>query len=353
MNNYNINLDEYKLLKNINSDYLPHILDDIFNTGYNIWIKNYIKNDLSIDHNQITENKLSSNKGQLGENVIINILKEKFQDFQIDNMSKIPHSGDIQITFPSKNKTIIEVKNYNKTIDQEQIDKLKFDMKFSNIYFAIFISLNSGIVGKKRFDLDNFYFNKHNYYILYLPYSMHKSIPSRKYMISHNSYEESIYNLTLKLEFAICIMQSISDKFIKSNNYNFVNTDLDYLIQEFNNFFDEFRIVKSSSIKLEENIKKTLESHINVIKDFESNIKNNINKLINKKLNIKLFVNDNKFYIKNLKINFNWNIYNNSIIIGKIININNIYDLLIQYNNILINEFFNNLDECINYINNL
>ena len=34
---------------------------------------------------------------------------------------------------------IIEVKNYNKTIDQCEIDKLKFDMKFNKISYAIFI----------------------------------------------------------------------------------------------------------------------------------------------------------------------------------------------------------------------
>jgi hypothetical protein len=351
--NVPINLDKYSLLKNINEEYLPYILDDIINNGYNIWVKNFINNEITTDFNNITQNKLSSTKGQIGENVVQDILVEKFQDFQIENTSKIPHSGDIQVTFPSKNKIIIEVKNYNKTIDQEQLDKLRFDMKFSNIYFAIFISLNSGIVGKKRFDLETFYYNKQNYYILYLPYSMHKTIPNRKYIITHNSIEDSIYNLTLKIEFGICIMQSISDKFLKNNNKQSINTDIDYLIQEFNNFYEEFRTIKNSCTKLEDNIKKSVESHINVIKDFEFSIKNNINKLINKKINIKLLTNSTNYEIKNSNYANNWDIFINNILVGKIIKFKIYYDLLLKHNDVTINEIFTEFIECVEFLDNL
>ena len=217
--NYQLDLTEFKLLSNISPDYLPFVLNDIFSIGYNTWIKNFIRNDPSIlnlnlnptqTENNITDSKLTS-KGQTGENIVIDILKEKFPDFQIENTSKYPQSGDIQVTTTNKIKMIIEVKNYNKTIDQEQIDKLKFDMKFSNINLSIMISLNSGIVGKKRFEIESFYFNKRNNYIIYIPYSMHKLIPNKKYMISHNSLDDSIYNLTLKIEYSVCIIQSIGE----------------------------------------------------------------------------------------------------------------------------------------------
>jgi hypothetical protein len=356
--NYQIDIGKHPMLKNINSDYLPHILDEIFGIGYNLWVKNFIRNDIILNdtQNSITENKQSSNKGQSGESIVIDIIKDKFQDIQIENTSKIPHSGDIQIVLTNKKKIIVEVKNYNNTINQDQIDKLKFDMKFSGINYAIFISLNSGIVGRKRFEIETFYFEKSNYYIIYIPYSMHKNIPSRKYMISHNSIEDSTYNLTLKLEFSICIIQSISDSIIKFNNNIILTNDFDYLIHEFNNFYDDFRNVKSSSLKLEENIKKNLDSHLSVIKEYELNIKNNINKLIDKKLkNYAATKKYQEFNENNLILisDNNWNIFINNQIVGKIILFDKKYDLVISNSKYYIHEIFDSIQQCINFIQNI
>ncbi len=359
-NNYNylIDINKHGILKNISPEYLPHVLDEIFGIGYNIWIKNFIRNDIVLNdtQNAITESKQSSNKGQSGESIVIDIIKDKFQDIQIENTSKIPHAGDIQICFNNKKKVIIEVKNYNNTINQDQIDKLKFDMKFSNINYAIFISLNSGIVGRKRFEIETFYFEKSNYYIIYIPYSMHKNIPTRKYIISHNSIEDSTYNLGLKLEFSICIIQSISDSVIKFNNNTIINNDFDYLINQFNNFYDEFRNVKSSCLKLEENIKKNLDSHLSVIKEYELNIKNNINKLIDKKLknyySNKKYKNFNSDNIILLSDNI-WDIYFHNEIIGKIILIDKKYDLVISNYKYYINEIFDSIEQCVYFIQNI
>ncbi len=352
-------LNKYPLLKNINQEYLPTIYQEIFESGYNCWIRNFIKNDIvESQSNNITENKISSTKGQIGENTVIDIIQEKFPDFIVENTSKIPHAGDIQITLPSKKKMIIEVKNYNKTVDQDQIDKLKFDMKFSSITFAIFVSLNSGIVGKKRFDLDVFTFNKKNYHILYLPYSLQKTIPNKKYIINYNSFHESIYNLTLKIEFSICIMTSLINSILKSTNKSTWTTDLDYLIHQFSVLFEEFRSVKNSYSRLEENIKKALESHLNVIKDFEHNIKSKINKLVDKKLGIGIIKKplSDTVFIKIDNESENYNIFYDSDqtnLIGKIVKIGNIYDLLINYDDIFISELFENFDECINFLHKI
>ncbi len=356
--NFNIDIDKYKILKNINQDYLPHVLDEIFGIGFNVWIKNYIRNDivLSETQNNITESKLSSSKGQHGENIVIDLIIDRFKDIQVENTSKIPHHGDIQLTLQNNQKIIVEVKNYNNTINQEQIDKLKFDMKFCSINYAIFISLNSGIVGKKRFELETFYHNKSNYYILYLPYSMHKTIPNRKYIITHNSYDESIFNLSTKVEFSLCILQSISDSIIKFNCTSVFNTDFDYLINELNCFFDEFKSVKNSCYKLEDNIKKNIESHLSIIKEYEFNIKNKINNLIVKKLNKKnigRYYQKDKIIIKNT--DNDWDIFYCENIIGKItwFPCSDNYDLVIYNSKYFINEFFNTFDECVEFIDKL
>jgi hypothetical protein len=384
---YNIDLNKFKLLGNISPDFIEFVIDDIFNLGYNTWVKNFIKNDPNIltnlnqnqyqnqTDNNITDSKLTS-KGQSGENIVLDILKDKFPDFQIENTSKFAHHGDIQVTTTNKIKIIVEVKNYNKTVDQEQIDKLKFDMKFTNINLAILISLNSGIVGRKRFEIESFYFNKTFNYIIHIPYSMHKVIPNKKYMITHNSIDDSIYNLMIKIEYSISIISSIGENLLSNKNKqnNISDKNIDVLIQNLEKFYDEFKIVKYSCIKLEENIKKSLDSHLTIIKDYESNIKSNINNLITKKFNQNIinFNNDNKIIkpiinIINVNINkdkdkdkdkdninyLNQEIYLNELLIGKIIQINKTFDLLIHYQKQIINEFFTEYDDCIGFLNSI
>ena len=347
---FQINLNKFPIIGQINENYKIFILEEIFSLGYNAYLRNYIKNEnILIESNSITENKTSS-KGILGESIVYDILINKFSDYQIENTSKIAHSGDIQVILPSKNKIIVEVKNYNKTIDQDQIEKIKFDMKFSSIYYAIFISLNSGIVGKKKFEIEIFYYNKQNYYIIYLPFAMHKISPSKKNIIFHNNLEDSVLNLTLKLEYSICIISSIAEKFCKSNiEHNYNNNNLDEILNELNKYYDEYKIIKNSAIKMEENIKKILDNHLITIKDYENNIKNNINKLINKKIinNINKKINIEE-YNKTV-----WNIFVNNIIFGKICIIKNKYDLLINYNNITVWEEFDDFDECKKVINKI
>ena len=362
--NYKISKLKYPLLEQIDGYKIPFVIDEIFELGYNYYLKNLIKIDIQNNLSQvsntitntITESKLSTSKGGIGENLVMDILIDRFSTYQINNTSKIPHSGDIQLTVPSGNKIIVEVKNYNKTIDQDQIDKLKFDMRFSNITGAIFISLNSGIVGKKRFELETFKYNMQDYYIIYIPYSMHKILPNKKNIITHNSIDDSICNLTIRLEFGICIMQNIIDK-IKNNficSKNLSNIDLDFVTNQFNLFYDEFKIVKNSTNRLEENIKKNLESHTNSIKEFENLIIKKINKLIKKKITNYM---EFDIQIKNIKINLNeynnWNILIDNKFSGMVVKISNIYDLLLNYNKIIIDKQFNNFDECCNFIKNI
>jgi hypothetical protein len=183
-------------------------------------------------------------------------------------------------------------------------------------------------------------------------------------MISHNSIDESVSNLTFKVEFSICIMTSIADKFSKPyfNRLQYEkNKNLDHLIDEFNKFYDEYRIIKNSAVKMEDSIKKSLESHVSVIKDYENNIRNNINKLINKKINIfkdelveKVDNNNdiNKIVIKKCSKN-NWNIMINNVLYGKILFINKKYDLLFVFNKTIIQQEFNNLESCEKILYNL
>jgi hypothetical protein len=364
--NYQINLEKYNLLKKINPDYLATIIDDIFDNGYQQYVRNFIKNESIVDNtiknNNITENRYSSTKGQIGENIVNDILLERFQDYNIENTGKIPHSGDFQLTLTNKNKLIIEVKNYNKTVDHNEIDKLKFDMKFNKINYAIFISLNSGIVGRKKFQFESFYHDKNYYYILYVPYGMHKIMPTKKYIIQHNSIEDSLINLSIKLEFCICVLDNLSSTLIKPNlnHIKYYNLDnyIDYLLTELNLFYDEYMLLLQSSLKFDESIKKLVDNHLQNIKDYEVSIKNKINELVKQKSKLKHIeqskqIKKPEYYLKKYDNN-NWDIICIDII-GKIIKINDTFDLLMMYNNEIYNEQYDSFEETLiglNYIIN-
>jgi hypothetical protein len=371
---YQINLEKYSLLKKINPDYLATIIDDIFDNGYQQYVRNFIKNESTVDNtvkvNNITENKYSSStKGQSGENIVNDILLERFQDYNIENTGKIPHSGDFQLTLTNKNRLIIEVKNYNKTVDHNEIDKLKFDMKFNKINYAIFISLNSGIVGRKKFQFESFYHDKNYYYILYVPYGMHKIMPTKKYIIQHNGIEDSLINLSIKLEFCICVLDNLSSTLIKPNlnHIKYYNLDnyIDYLLTELNLFYDEYMLLLQSSLKFDESIKKLVDNHLQNIKDYEASIKNKINELVKQKCKLKHIEQSNQikkpddylkkpdYYLKKYNNN-NWDIIYVDII-GKIIKIGDTFDLLMKYNNEIYNEQYDSFEECLiglNYILN-
>ena len=370
---FNINLEKYTLLKKVDPDLRNTIIDEIIENGYNNYVRGFIRENnivSNIVNHNITESKFSVNKGQIGENVVYEILLDKFSDYIIENMSKIPHSGDIQITLPKNkenislvNKIIVEVKNYNKTVDQSEIDKLKFDMKFNKINYSLLLSLNSGIVGKKRFQFESFYHDNEYYYILYIPYGMHKLVPTKKNIIIHNSLEESISNLSIKLEFSICIMSNLITSLIKRDqgliSYNDLDKNVDVLISELNKIYEEFILIKQSSIKMEDTIKKSLEINSQNIKEFEIGIKNRINQLVNIKINNNSSNENNKNNNYNKKSNYkisqfennNWNIFINNMLIGKIILYDNIYDLLIMINEKYHNVQYDSYEKIINNIN--
>ncbi len=364
-----IDLNKYSLLSKINTDFLNVILKDIFDNGYNNYVKglmNNTNNNLinllnstpeNETNNKITDNKTSSSKGQLGENLVYDIITEKFPDLIIENTSRIPHSGDLQLTLSSGNKIMCEIKNYNKTVDLHELEKMKFDMKFNNIYCGIFVSLNSGIVGKKRVDIETFYHNKSHYYIFYIPYASHRIIPTRKYMISHNSIDETILNLSVKLESSICMFINLSNNILTHTVNNKISkSSLNDLIIELNNYYLDFGNIKQSALKLEDNLKKTLDYHINTIKEHENTLKKRINSLINFHCNIdKLTLNESKFtnsvnivQLSNVMWDFDKSIYQ-----GKIIKINDLYDVLITAEKHIWNEQFNSYIDCIDYINNI
>jgi len=107
-----------------------------------------IINDLNVNTLNISTSLQQNHiKGLIGENQIFEFFKIHFPNYFIENVSHIPHNGDLKLYISDINEyVIIEIKNYKNTIDQQQIDKLYYDMEFTGIKLSIFISLKSNIV---------------------------------------------------------------------------------------------------------------------------------------------------------------------------------------------------------------
>lgn len=88
------------------------------------------------------ESELPVLRGQVGEDFIESILRERFSD--ITNMTKIPKSGDITLWIGGR-KTIIEVKNYTNPVPTSGVEKFRRDLSTAGADSGVFISLQSPI----------------------------------------------------------------------------------------------------------------------------------------------------------------------------------------------------------------
>ncbi len=85
----------------------------------------------------------SQNLGVQGEMRVFNALSK---EFNIENTTQKDKSGDFQVNFHGR-LYLIEIKNYTANVPYNQITKLHNDISGTNAHGALFISLNSKIVG--------------------------------------------------------------------------------------------------------------------------------------------------------------------------------------------------------------
>ena len=87
-------------------------------------------------------------KGQIGEDHVEKILREKFTGVQ--NVAKNARSGDLSLLYEHK-KTVIEVKNYSNPVPTAQVEKFQRDLFTTGASAGVFISLRTPITGIQGF----------------------------------------------------------------------------------------------------------------------------------------------------------------------------------------------------------
>lgn len=383
----NENIQYLSIVNEINNNDKNNFLNYILNLGFKEYIKlkninfnNTFLSNNSLDNNNnllnnldlIIENKTnklfnlineikqetiidkSNNiKGITGENIIFDFFKINFSNYTLEDTSQIPHSGDLKIYIPEISENVlIEVKNYKNTIDQKQIDKLYYDLNYTGINYAIFISIKSNIVNKKNnieWEIKNnkviiFISNFTNELLflgIYILLNLHTILKNNKQIINNNINENellylinniliqkntinqlkhnilllhdnvskdilNIYNLVIKYE---------NELFYNINNLKgLINKNIDNYSKPINNNdiihqINEIIINKNLLNTLELIISHFLDTHyIEIIDNKKIIIKKNENILYTIKIlksSLNLITHDN-IEIKNIDIN-NWN----------------------------------------------
>lgn len=122
--------------------------------------KKYSEHKLSLDQISTSFDELmnikqnSSKKGKLGEHLAIRTLKQKYPNFEIEDRTGIGHEGDCYVYSDEYGKILFEFKTYTNSINKDEVNKFKRDVDSTNSSYGILISHTSGIVGKKRIDIE-------------------------------------------------------------------------------------------------------------------------------------------------------------------------------------------------------
>ena len=151
--NSNITTTEQRLdtrINEIKNSTEKHILDikDIYSSNQSN--QSLLQNNVS---ELLKKMEISSVKGKCSENILFNILQSLYSTAQIDIVGEQKETGDIILTRKNKPKILIENKNWNKNVVQDEVKKFIRDVETQNCC-GLFLSQNFGIANKENFEIN-------------------------------------------------------------------------------------------------------------------------------------------------------------------------------------------------------
>jgi len=272
--------DKYKMLFSLKKREREKIQKQIFDIGYNIFfpstdkeltehqeivaIVESLRNEFSnpeignkIDSLETSLGKLiglssnSSKKGEIAENILEEIIKNRYGDIQYKDMSQIPHSGDGWLTFSDNKIVMLESKNYNINISKDEVDKMERDMKEHNIKWGLFVSWNSGIVGRREFDIHVFNHQGSTYTII---------------LISNLCKDNS------RLDLGIQVINNLRKRFNNIQKFPWIVSDISEDLNELNEIANMNYVLRDSFQEVENNIRSTLSNFYNSLREYDYKI---------------------------------------------------------------------------------
>lgn len=147
--------------------------------------QNILQNNVS---ELLKKMEISSIKGKCSENILFNILQSLYLTAQIDIVGEQKETGDFMLTRKNKPTILIENKNWNKNVVQDEVKKFIRDVETQNCC-GLFLSQNFGIANKENFEI-----NIHNGNVLLYVHEVNNDAEKIKIAI------DIIDNFKLKLD---------------------------------------------------------------------------------------------------------------------------------------------------------
>ena len=95
----------------------------------------------------------SSTKGRVSENILSSILQKLYPSGTINFVGTTKESGDFMLEREDKPKILIENKNWDKNVIQEEVKKFIRDIDF-NKCCGLFLSQNTGVANKQNYEIN-------------------------------------------------------------------------------------------------------------------------------------------------------------------------------------------------------
>jgi rubrerythrin len=166
----------------------------------------------------------SSSKGKISENIVFNILHSLFPCSQIDFVGTTKETGDIILTRSNKPKILIENKNWDKNVVQEEVKKFIHDVE-KNDCCGIFLSQNFGIANKENFQID---------------------VSGKNVLL----YLHEVHNDAEKIRVAISIVDHFKSKLDELDNNTEIDTISREVLDTINREYQNHALQKINMVKL-------------------------------------------------------------------------------------------------------
>ena len=95
----------------------------------------------------------SSSKGKISENILFAALHSLYPCAQIDSVGTTKETGDIMLCRKDKPRILVENKNWDKNVVQEEVRKFIHDVETQNCC-GLFLAQNYGIANKEDFEIN-------------------------------------------------------------------------------------------------------------------------------------------------------------------------------------------------------
>ena len=240
--NYSVITEIEKLRTQINSLNVDKKMDE-FNT---------VLNDL------FGINNTSCKKGEMSEDFIYQIFENKYKNYCYDKKRNIPHNADGELNSPTGLKSLVEIKNYTNSVNNDEIEKFKNDLYHTGINYGIFISIKSGIIGHHNVDYKVIKHNNKDYHIVFI---------------------SNLLNESSKLEAGILLLEkiySLNKNVDKHQDMNFLYDNIILYLKDIEKTTIKTSQLKDKFLLVERNIQDNLNDYYKNFRDYEIDLNNKI-----------------------------------------------------------------------------